>query len=237
MLALLITLAAYWFRRDIVLAPNGQLRVEPTAGRHLAALGAFLFVVTAAQHLAGAAAGAAVLHHRAAGGRQLQRPERHAAGDARLRRGGAAGGRRAPVLRRAPPVARGAIIAVASFAVVSLLARGAYPGAVQRLVVAPDGAHARGAVPPAPHRGSRARVGAGRTWRAARSPAPSASRWTTSRQHRHRRERAAVGPRAAAPDVRAAPGDPDLLRLRFGRRRPLLDRRPLPAGAALRRAS
>jgi uncharacterized membrane protein (UPF0182 family) len=47
------------------------------------------------------------------------------------------------------------------------------------------------------------------------------------------RERAAVGPRAAAPDVRPAPGDPHLLRLRLGRRRPLLDRRPLPAGAAL----
>ena len=47
------------------------------------------------------------------------------------------------------------------------------------------------------------------------------------------RERAAVGPGSAAADLRPAPGDPHLLRLRLGGRRPLLDRRAVPPGAAL----
>ena len=52
-------------------------------------------------------------------------------------------------------------------------------------------------------------------------------------QRADHRERAALGPRSAAEDLRPAPGDPHLLRLRLGGRRPLLDRRAVPAGAAL----
>src|SRR5438034_976443 len=47
------------------------------------------------------------------------------------------------------------------------------------------------------------------------------------------RQRPTVGPRPAPPDVRAAAGDPHLLRLRLGGRRPLLDRWAVPPGAAL----
>src|SRR5947207_690349 len=47
------------------------------------------------------------------------------------------------------------------------------------------------------------------------------------------RQRPTVGPRPAPPDVRAAAGDPHLLRLRLGRRRPLLDRWAVPPGAPL----
>ncbi len=52
-------------------------------------------------------------------------------------------------------------------------------------------------------------------------------------QRRHDRERAAVGPPAAAADVRADPGDPHLLRLHQRRQRPLHDRRQVPAGDAV----
>ena len=53
------------------------------------------------------------------------------------------------------------------------------------------------------------------------------------RQRADHRERAALGSRPAAADLRPAAGDPHLLRLRLGGRRPLLDRREVPAGAAL----
>ena len=52
-------------------------------------------------------------------------------------------------------------------------------------------------------------------------------------QRADHRERAALGSRSAAADLRPAAGDPDLLRLRLGGRRPLLDRRQVPPGAAL----
>ena len=53
------------------------------------------------------------------------------------------------------------------------------------------------------------------------------------RQRGHHRERPAVGPPAAAPDVRADSGNPDVLRLHQRRQRPLRDRRQVPAGHAL----
>ncbi len=53
------------------------------------------------------------------------------------------------------------------------------------------------------------------------------------RQRRHRRERPAVGLPAAAPDVRADSGNPDVLRLRGGRQRPLRDRWQVSPGHAL----
>src|SRR5438552_2535216 len=49
----------------------------------------------------------------------------------------------------------------------------------------------------------------------------------------HHRQRAVVGSRPPAADVRAAPGNPHLLRLRVGGRRPLRCRRPLPPGDAV----
>jgi uncharacterized protein len=136
-LALLITLAAYWFRRDIVLAPTGQLRVEPTAGRHLAGLGAFLFVVTALNiwlvglpdllySTTGPLVGASYSDLNA------MLPGMHISAVAALLAAGVLVFYAARL-----QVARGAIIAVAGYAVVSLLARGAYPAAIQRLVVAP----------------------------------------------------------------------------------------------------
>ena len=53
------------------------------------------------------------------------------------------------------------------------------------------------------------------------------------RQRRHARQRPALGPPAAAPDLRADPGDPHLLRLRLGAQRPLHDQRRVPADHAL----
>jgi uncharacterized protein len=137
MLALIITVTAYWFRRDIVLAPNGQPRVEPTAGRHLAALGAFLFVVTAANlwlvrlpellySTTGPLVGASYTDLNA------MRPALHVSAVAALL-GAAVLLYYASQLR----VARGAILAVAGYALVSLLGRGVYPALVQRLVVDP----------------------------------------------------------------------------------------------------
>ena len=46
MLTLLLVIAIYWLRGDIILRPK-QLRVEPTAGLHLAVLLAVFFVLTA----------------------------------------------------------------------------------------------------------------------------------------------------------------------------------------------
>src|SRR2546430_2536647 len=78
-------------------------------------------------------------------------------------------------------------------------------------------------------------------------PAPARARPRTARPHRRgpaaraghpgqpadRRQWPPGGPRPAPPDVRAAAGDPHLLRFRLGGRRPLLDRRAVPPGAPL----
>src|SRR2546430_6473084 len=84
-----------------------------------------------------------------------------------------------------------------------------------------------------PHRGDAAGLGAGqrRDARAhGRGPAHRAGHPGQPADHR---PRPAVGPRPAAPDVRAAAGDPYLLRLRLGGRRPLLDPRAVPPGGPL----
>ena len=52
-------------------------------------------------------------------------------------------------------------------------------------------------------------------------------------QRRHDRQRPALGPAAAARYLRADPGDPHVLRLRVGGRRPLRHQRPVPPGDAL----
>ena len=53
------------------------------------------------------------------------------------------------------------------------------------------------------------------------------------RQRRHAGQRAALGPPAAAADLRADPGNPDVLRLRLGPQRPLQDQRRVPADHAV----
>ena len=55
-----------------------------------------------------------------------------------------------------------------------------------------------------------------------------------ARNARDAPERPALGPRAAAPDLRPAAGDPDLLPLRRRGQRPLRRRRRVPAGDAVR---
>ena len=52
-------------------------------------------------------------------------------------------------------------------------------------------------------------------------------------QRRHDRQRPALGPAAAARHLRADPGDPHVLRLRVGGRRPLRHQWPVPPGDAL----
>jgi uncharacterized protein len=130
LLALVASVTAYWFRRDIVLAPNGQLRVEPTAGRHLAILGAVFFVLTAASILlvripellystTGPLVGASYTDLHAT------RPGMYAAAVAALVA--------AAVLvfyAMQMRLARGAAIAVGIYVVVSVLGRGIYPAAV-----------------------------------------------------------------------------------------------------------
>ena len=96
-----------------------------------------------------------------------------------------------------------------------------------------DRAHPRDAVPPESHRRHPPGVGA------RQRGDPRAERRRRSDAGRHpgqradHRKRPALGPGPAAADLRAAPGDPHLLRLRLGGRRPLLDRREVPPGAAL----
>ncbi len=136
-LSLLLAAGAYWLRRDLVLAPDGRLRVEPAAGRHLAALGAFLFLLTAAgiwlvrlpellYSTTGPLVGASYTDLHAS------RPGLHVSAIAAIV--SAAVLVVFAVRRRA---VRGAVVAVAGFALVSLLGRVVVPAAVQRLVVAP----------------------------------------------------------------------------------------------------
>ena len=69
--------------------------------------------------------------------------------------------------------------------------------------------------------------------RSASWPPRPASPWPTSGPTPPPSRTSGSGTGSPAPDLRPAPGDPHLLRLRLGRRRPLLDRRELPAGPAL----
>jgi uncharacterized protein len=136
-LSLLLAGSAYWFRRDIVVAPNGHVRVEPTAGRHLALLGAALFVLTALgiwfvripellYSTTGPLVGASYTDLNAT------RPGLYASAAAALV-GAAVLVFYATRLR----LVRGAVLAVAGFALVSVVGRGIYPAAVQRLRVDP----------------------------------------------------------------------------------------------------
>ena len=115
------------------------------------------------------------------------------------------------------------------------LARGAYPALVQKLVVAPTELHARAAVPrPATSQATRRAWGLDRVTIGDLRGEATLTLDDVAREPRDDRQRAAVGPRAAAPDLRAAPGDPHVLRLRLGRRRPLpASTAQLPPGPAL----
>src|SRR5438552_2023593 len=84
-----------------------------------------------------------------------------------------------------------------------------------------------------PHRGDAAGLGAGQRRDARPHRRGPAHRAGHPSQPADDRQRPTVGPRPAAPDVRAAAGDPHLLRLRLGGRRPLLDRWAVPPGAPL----
>ena len=136
-LSILLTVGIYTFRRDIVAAPGGTVRVEPTAGRHMAILGASAFVLVALDLWlvrlpglmygeTGPLVGASYADLHAA------RPGIHISAVAALLA--------AAVLvfyAFRMRVLAGALIAVAGYAAIAVLARGAYPALVQRLVVAP----------------------------------------------------------------------------------------------------
>ncbi|MDQ3555660.1 MAG: UPF0182 family protein, partial [Gemmatimonadota bacterium] len=135
-LALLLVVALYWLRRDIIVA-SPHVRVEPSAGVHLGVLVAALFATLALQIWAlrvpgllqsttGPLVGASYtdLHARL--------PALYASAVAALLAGGFVlwGAMRQQLIRHVG-------VAVAGYVAVSLLARGAYPGAVQRFVVEP----------------------------------------------------------------------------------------------------
>ena len=135
--ALLLAAACHWLRGELGRTAAGGVRAAGRAGRHLAALGALLFVLIAAgiwlvrlpellQSTTGPLVGASFtdLHAR--------RPGLHAVAVAALLAGGWLVG--SAWRDRA---VRGAVQAVAGFFVVSLLCRGLVPAAVQRLVVEP----------------------------------------------------------------------------------------------------
>lgn len=135
-LALLLTGALYWLRRDLIVA-SGHVRVERSAGIHLGSLLALAFVLTALElwlvdvpgllySTTGPLVGASYTDLYA------KLPAlRIMAGVALL----------AAVLVVVGAVRREllryTLIAVAGYAVLSLLARGVYPAAVQRFVVDP----------------------------------------------------------------------------------------------------
>jgi uncharacterized membrane protein (UPF0182 family) len=135
-LALLLVLPVYWLRRDLIVAAP-QVRVERSAGLHLGLLVGALFAVTALQIWAvripellfsstGPLVGASYsdLHARL--------PGLHVAAVAALAAGGFVvwGAVRQQLIRSVG-------LAVIGYIGVSLVARGAYPGAVQRFVVDP----------------------------------------------------------------------------------------------------
>jgi uncharacterized protein len=137
LLSLIFTVAAYWFRRDLVLAPGGQLRVEPTAGRHLAVLGAAFFVLTAITLVVVRVP--ELLYSQTGPLVGASYADLHATRPGLYLSAAAAVFAAAVLLVQAwrLSVVRGALLAVGSYALVAILARGAYPTIIQRFVVAP----------------------------------------------------------------------------------------------------
>ena len=108
-----------------------------------------------------------------------------------------------------------------------------YPEIIQRFVVTPNEIDKETPLHRPRHRihapGLRARPLRGARVLRRRGPEPRRH----SRQRRHHAQRPAVGPQAAAHHLRAAPGNPHLLRLRARGQRPLLDQWRLSPGLAL----
>ena len=135
--SLVLAAACYWLQGELARTPAGGLRTARRSGRHLAALGALLFVLVAAgiwlvqlpellQSTTGPLVGASFtdLHAR--------RPGLHVVAVAAL-----AAACYLLVAAWRDRAVRGALHAVAGFLAVSLVARGLVPAAVQRLVVEP----------------------------------------------------------------------------------------------------
>ncbi len=136
-LSLLLAAASYWLQGELSRTASGGLHAGRAAGRHLAVLGALLFVLTAAgiwlvrlpallYSTTGPLVGAswADLH--------AMRPGLHVSAVAAI-----AAAALLLVMAWRGRAVRGAATAVAGFALVSVLARGVVPAAVQRLVVEP----------------------------------------------------------------------------------------------------
>lgn len=136
-LSLLLALGSYRLRGDVVLRTDGRLRLAPDASRHLAVLGACIFLLTAAgiwlirlpellYSTTGPLVGASYTDLHAT------RPGLHVSAAAALLAAVVL-----VVYAWRDKVVRGAAFAVGGFAVVSFLARGVVPAAVQSLVVDP----------------------------------------------------------------------------------------------------
>ncbi len=229
--------------------PRGDGRVACAAPRHhgtratryrraagaLARRGSRRRVVRASRIAGGIrpASGNPLFHHRASHRRQLRQSARHARGTATPRdcRGDWRGAR---VVERPRPAPRARRVDCDGDLPRRVGGRSHYVSrtcqSARRVAqrIGQGNAAAR-----APHRGHASRVGT-RQCRDARSHRRSTlERERHPRQPRHRRQHPPVGSRSASANVRAAAGDPHVLRFSFDRRRPLPHRRTLPPGAPL----
>ena len=126
-----------------------------------------------------------------------------------------------------------AALAIGGYAAVGVVSRGLLPAAEQKFAVAPNElARERPYI-------ERHIAATRRAWRLdsvadarprGRRPAHDGRR---PRQRADDRQRAALGAGSPETDVRPAPGDSHVLRLRLGERRPLHDRRPISPGPCL----
>jgi uncharacterized membrane protein (UPF0182 family) len=136
-LALIAAAISYWLRGQLGATANGGLAVDVAASRHLAAVGAFLFMVVAARiwlvglpellySTTGPLVGVSYTDQYA------RRPGLYVCAVAAV-----VAAALLVVAARRGRLVRGAAWAVGGFVVVSILARGIYPAALQRLVVDP----------------------------------------------------------------------------------------------------
>jgi uncharacterized protein len=223
-LSLIVLVPVYFFRGDVVLLPRG-LRIEPTAGRHLGILLALWFLTGAASLWfvdsanllfsdTGPMIGASYTDL------NVTLPALRVASLAAVL--GAV-----LVLIGAARAQLGwyGFLGLGVYAVVSVLGRGVAPGLVQKFVVAPT--ELTRETPYLAHHvdGDATRLGARQRRDARPRRRDQPHHGDAARERRDDRQRAPLGPRPAAAHLQADPGDPHLLRLRLGRRRPVLDRR------------
>src|SRR5947207_774020 len=229
--ALVAAIGLYVLRRDVVVFGR-RVTVGPSARLHLALLIALLFLLAALRvyfvrlpgllySTTGPLVGASFSDlHAALTGLRV-------AGLAAV-----AGGALVLWGAKSQRLARNALLALGLYFGVSLLGVALYPAMVQKLIVAPNEL-VKETPQLASHHGDATGLVAGQRRDARphrRGPAHRAGHPVQPADHR---QRPTVGPRPAPPDVRAAAGDPHLLRLRLGGRRPLLDRWAVPPGAPL----